>query len=351
MALDPSPSFIVVIAEGKLRIVVVVLLVFASLVFFAAAGIRAKFKRLYDVECIFMLAALVFYLAYEILLLVDLPYVYRITYVSSGQLDPYPTLIDEIRLYAALILSANFLLWTLLWSVKLSLLFFYRRLMVSLPRELFWWKLVLCYTLVTYAFSIITNFTSCGGPINLSREPEKYCTRKGDDFTRNLNFYGGYASDVSTDLLIMILPLRLVWSLQLSPRRKIAVGAMFSVGFMCIIAATIRMVQINAQTNLTNPNSQWLILFGTVETTTAIIVGSLPSFRFLRKSSRPSDPHVLQSTNSANQRRIENFKLPTFNNFNDGHSVSAYQEVPSSRESLTPHNGVLGMTRHQVCPT
>lgn len=54
----------------------------------------------------------------------------------------------------------------------------------------------------------------------------------------------------------------------MSVPRKIAVGAMFSIGAFVIIAAIVRLVQIDQQTGSLNPNSQWLALWGTVEATT-----------------------------------------------------------------------------------
>lgn len=66
----------------------------------------------------------------------------------------------------------------------------------------------------------------------------------------------------------MILPLRLIWNLHISRMRKIAAGAMFSVGVLCMITAIIRLVQIGSKTGVTNPNVQWISLWGTLEATT-----------------------------------------------------------------------------------
>lgn len=66
----------------------------------------------------------------------------------------------------------------------------------------------------------------------------------------------------------MILPLRLVWGLQMSIRRKLAVGALFSVGIFCTITAIVRLVQIDLKTQDTQPNALWLTLWGSLEATT-----------------------------------------------------------------------------------
>ena len=69
----------------------------------------------------------------------------------------------------------------------------------------------------------------------------------------------------------------------MSFERKLAVGAMFSVGAFVIIAAIVRLVQIDKQTGSLNPNSQWLALWGTVEATTGThyhlgVVSAAPDF-------------------------------------------------------------------------
>lgn len=66
----------------------------------------------------------------------------------------------------------------------------------------------------------------------------------------------------------MILPMRLIWQLQMSLQRKLAVAAMFSIGLLCVVAATVRLVQINSETGSLNPVPQWVALWGTLEATT-----------------------------------------------------------------------------------
>ncbi len=66
----------------------------------------------------------------------------------------------------------------------------------------------------------------------------------------------------------MILPIQLIWKSLLTTRRKLSIGAMFAVGGLCIIAAVIRLVQINSKTGDKNPNNEWIALWGSVEATT-----------------------------------------------------------------------------------
>ena len=40
------------------------------------------------------------------------------------------------------------------------------------------------------------------------------------------------ATNTISDLMILLLPLRIIWNLQLEPRRKIGVSAVFAIGLM-----------------------------------------------------------------------------------------------------------------------
>ena len=70
----------------------------------------------------------------------------------------------------------------------------------------------------------------------------------------------------------MLLPLAVLPHLQLDMRKKIGLGVAFSLGFIIIAVAIVRMTQVivNAQVDLVG-----LAIWGAVETATAIVVGSL----------------------------------------------------------------------------
>lgn len=50
--------------------------------------------------------------------------------------------------------------------------------------------------------------------------------------------------DISSDILVMILPIRLLFGLRISTKQKIGVGGIFCLGFGVIIFAIIRMVSL-----------------------------------------------------------------------------------------------------------
>jgi hypothetical protein len=75
----------------------------------------------------------------------------------------------------------------------------------------------------------------------------------------------------------MFLPLGLIWNLQRPRLQKIGIGALFCIGWICIAAAIIRVVQIGVKSGSSStPSSTWLAFWAIIESTIAIIIGFCP---------------------------------------------------------------------------
>jgi hypothetical protein len=96
-------------------------------------------------------------------------------------------------------------------------------------------------------------------------------------------------TDYKLTIAVMLLPIRLVWNLQVPRSQKIAIVAFFASGFICIAFATLRVVQIGRQASDQHaPNPTWLALWTVIETSIAICIGCSPTFAVLCRSIRPS---------------------------------------------------------------
>lgn len=85
------------------------------------------------------------------------------------------------------------------------------------------------------------------------------------DFMSMCMIYSVPMADTDTSI-VMLLPIRLIWHLQMPRGQKISVGALFCTGFICILFATIRVVQIGMKAGSnTTPSSSWLALWAVVE--------------------------------------------------------------------------------------
>lgn len=91
------------------------------------------------------------------------PYMQRLYDVVNGRIPPYPEMEYENIKMTKMVFAAPCMFWMTLWSIKFSLLFLYRRLLVGLPSfyTIIWWSIVgVC--LVTHAGNYVFYFRSCG---------------------------------------------------------------------------------------------------------------------------------------------------------------------------------------------
>ncbi|KAI9708375.1 MAG: hypothetical protein M1820_004079 [Bogoriella megaspora] len=101
------------------------------------------------------------------------------------------------------------------------------------------------------------------------------------DCTINSNaFYDGNAiPNIITDAVILVLPLRPVWSLQLKKRQKVALTGIFALGVFVIIISILRLVWV-ARLNLASPDITWNFVpsetWSAVEPNIAVLCGNLP---------------------------------------------------------------------------
>jgi hypothetical protein len=78
------------------------------------------------------------------------------------------------------------------------------------------------------------------------------------------------------DIMIMLLPLRLLPKLQVSRRQKVGLAGVFCVGIMVVASAIARLTQIIGQER---SDPVGLSVWGLVESSVSVIVGSLPPLK------------------------------------------------------------------------
>lgn len=68
-------------------------------------------------------------------------------------------------------------------------------------------------------------------------------------------------------LVVMFLPIRLTWNLQMPRKQKIGIFILFGSGFVCIAFATLRVVQLglDGHGRATTPEPKWLIFWTILE--------------------------------------------------------------------------------------
>ncbi|KAL8930127.1 MAG: hypothetical protein Q9208_000744 [Pyrenodesmia sp. 3 TL-2023] len=222
-------------------------------------------------------AALLLLISLAIMYEYATPKMFEVVRVAQGEEAFTLPFMDRATVFLKLQFAIIVLFWTEIWVVKVSFLIFYRNVFSGLPELMLGWRLVAVFTGLTYALCWAFQLASCI-PI-----PNYFilgaCETRRDIYYSNANLYVAAVGDIVSDLMIMALGLRLLSKLQMRRNEKLALGAIFSVGFIKIVFAVVRVVKIGVSATHVNPI--WLALWTMIEASVAIVVACLPSFRVL----------------------------------------------------------------------
>jgi hypothetical protein len=101
----------------------------------------------YGAARLLLYTAYIFFLAMSICFLVMVPRLFAIAEVSAEIREPYPTMTDDVIIYFRVMFASTTLFWLTLWSVKLSLLALYKKMLEGLQgmyKKLWWAVFVFC---------------------------------------------------------------------------------------------------------------------------------------------------------------------------------------------------------------
>ncbi|KAL6705710.1 hypothetical protein ACN47E_006499 [Coniothyrium glycines] len=271
-------------AQGVVLKVTYSMLSLTSSVMLARVGLNFFRPKRLTASDGFIFIAFAFYVTMCGLYIAVSPYMQRVYGVVNGTIAPYARLEHDRLMMARLILIAFCMFWMTLWSVKISLLLLYRRLLVGMPRRytIIWWSIVtIC--LVTHFGNYAMYLRSCG---TLLRFWQGRCSGKSEHEAQMASLYYSFTVDTSTNLMIMALPLWLTWNLHMPVRKKLAIHLLFASGFICIAFACLRVAQVAINAAKPEADAQpldptWLAIWGTVECSVAVIIGCCPAFAIL----------------------------------------------------------------------
>lgn len=129
--------------------------------------------------------------------------------------------------------------------------------------------------------------------------------------------------DVATDVCIMALPIALLPSLQLDLKKKVGLGVAFSLAVLIVCVAIVRMTQVivNEKVDLVG-----LAIWGAVETSTAIVVGSLPPLKALL--SRSVKKYSSKNTSQRYGRGVRSSQRDHFSHGSASRTIMASEPIP-----------------------
>ncbi|KAI9155536.1 integral membrane protein [Paramyrothecium foliicola] len=258
-------------------------------------------------------------------------------YTKLGVGYDFPETILNMPLILRLLFAYEFIYSMCVSTLKLSMLFFYLRVFVT-PGFRKITKLTMGFVLLWSSGNILQIFLICR-PLRKKYDPVSpgVC---GDQVA---SFIAIGAFNAVTDVLVLALPLKTVWSLQMKALAKIGITCVFALGLSVSIIALVRIESIT-RLDLNNLTGSMVdaVFWSAFEVNLAIICVSLPmlgplwsscTVRF-KSQPQPSGP----SAGSFSQGP------KAFNRLHDSHEMDTIygrnEEAPYSSEIHKTSAGV-----------
>ncbi|KAH8885386.1 hypothetical protein GQ53DRAFT_606171, partial [Thozetella sp. PMI_491] len=164
------------------------------------------------------------------------------------------------------------------WSIsatKCSILLLYLRIFNNIR----WLKLT-CWSLITTVtvYCIVASFVSVFQCTPLQRAYDKSIPGHCIDNTKN--WYANAGFSISTDIIILLLPLPMVWALQVPITQKVALAFIFTLGIFVVFTSCMRVGTLNI--TATTPDVTFDIastMWSMIEMNVAIVCACLPMMR------------------------------------------------------------------------
>ncbi|KAJ8116804.1 hypothetical protein OPT61_g1843 [Boeremia exigua] len=278
-------------AQGTVLRVAYSMLGLTSCVVLARAGLGFLWrKRLTASDCLVYLAFSC-YATMCALYICSSPYMQRLYDVVNGVTPPYAEMEAD--------------------TVKMTKMVFAAP---CLPRRFaaIWWITVgIC--IITHIGNYVFYFRSCG---TISGFWKGGCEGHAAKNAQLTSLFYSFTADTITNLMIMALPIRLIWNLQMPRSRKYAIGLLFASGVICIIFASLRVAQVAV--NAAKPEADgepldptWLAIWGMVECSIAVIIGCCPAFAVLVNSFQTRDTYDSQGYWKQSESGTDQLQLRT----------------------------------------
>ncbi|KAH8649751.1 hypothetical protein BGZ60DRAFT_551169 [Tricladium varicosporioides] len=268
------------------------LVVATFFVIFRAWARYRTFGR-YFMDDAFVLLALILFLASAIIWQCTSKYMYQALYLASGLSSDISTnFVKETETYLRAQIGIIFLFTSGLWSIKIAFLLFFRRLGENVSGQMLHWWSVFVFTIVTYIVGIGTIQYNCLAPSFIQIVTK--CSGPEAKYFEHATLATNLAMDVSTDLLILSIPIRMLWKVRIHLRQKLALAAIFCLVMITIAIAIVRFAVVS---QYSQPEQSWLYFWNTIET---IIIACLASFRALF---RKQEKHIKVQDSTDNSRK------------------------------------------------
>lgn len=195
--------------------------------------------------------------------------------VGAGLIPPPPDIVHildyDVKYQDATVVLTN----ATIFGVKFSFIFFFRQLLGHTGRLNVYWWCVFVFTIPCAVICACTEFIVCPA---FGERISAVCVNSGLS-RQTAALYATVVLDIVSDVLLILIPVMLLWNVQMNFRRKLGIGWLLCLSSFCIVCAIIRAVGHN----LTNGQNDvvWILFWSHMEACVAIIACSMTAFRGL----------------------------------------------------------------------
>ncbi|OTA57164.1 hypothetical protein K449DRAFT_437440 [Hypoxylon sp. EC38] len=205
----------------------------------------------------------------------EMPLSYRFSSIIIGEspTPPAAELRDMTITLRRWNVASQMLFWTSLFCVKFSFMFLYRIIFGGRGQYNRVWVGAMVYIVLCYGCCLIDVYGQCGSARYLFSYEQ--CATPYVALLQSRIIWVAYFFNMSSDLVVVGLPMPVIWRLHIPTKQKIAVSAICSLAIITIAFETVRTVKLYQEnSNLTN-------LYSYLELLISVLISMLPSYRFL----------------------------------------------------------------------
>ncbi|KAL1966340.1 hypothetical protein VTN77DRAFT_4693 [Rasamsonia byssochlamydoides] len=176
---------------------------------------------------------------------------------------------------------------TLIWCLKACMLFFYNRITLGLAQQKAV-KITAVLCVLAYIAVIAVIYGHCT-PVHKNWQVYPY---PGDNCSKDIpNYLAIVTTNMSTDFMILCIPIPLLWKVKIPLRRKLLIGLLLCSGIFIMTATLLRCLLSLKDINGINTSTIWAIretFVGIVAVNASCIKPLFSASRWLRSSKNGS---------------------------------------------------------------
>ncbi|OSS54076.1 hypothetical protein B5807_00083 [Epicoccum nigrum] len=267
-----------ILPRAQLDGVNIAMLAVTSVVFITATMVKFAQRKPCELHDIFRRLAFTSYVVMWTMCSLENDPLYRFESVQRGETPIYPEMVHDAGMFLRFVTAGQLFYYATLALVKISFLLLYRKLLDRTSRKynVAWW-VILAFCLLSVIVPTLQTVFLCND--QKAKYNQGACAKPDEQYRSVVALWVSYALDVATDLAVMFLPYRLTWNISLPKTRKFGIFMLFGSGWVCILFATLRVVQVGVRNGVpSTPDAKWVQMWAIIETSMAVITSCAPAF-------------------------------------------------------------------------